>query len=272
MKTIPTISVLLPIYKESITDIKRAVDSILNQTFRNLELIIILDDPQNFDAIQLIKNYATVDSRILYNIHEKNMGIALGLNEGVRLSQGEFIARQDADDFSHKNRLELQYNYLINNPEVHVVGTALMYIDVESEIKFEVKHKQIVGAEIKRASPVAHPTLLIRKDTFFNFGFYKVGLVIEDYNLWIHWYSKGVIFHNLPIVLYDYYNPFSIKSQKIKLYLIHTIRCKWNNRKLLNFKFMDLQYFLFEYLVCLLPSFVLIRLVMIFYRKKSLKY
>ena len=262
----PIISVVMPVYKEPVSLLKRSTDSILNQTFKNLELIVVLDDPKNSEAIQLLKEYAATEPRFLYLIHESNKGISVAVNNGIKLARGKFIARQDADDVSHLNRLECQYNYMVANPKVDVLGTALMFIDSESDLRFEMKYKPVVGGEINRICPVGAGSVLIKKEAFFQNGFYGEGLTAaEDYDLWMRWYSKGIVFHNLQDVLYDYYAPNSIRIKRIKPYLIKTIKCKLNNNKNLNFRLKDFFYLFAQMLCALLPGFIIHKLFYFLY-------
>lgn len=258
------ISVVMSIYKEGERGIRRAVDSILNQTFTNFELIIIIDNPDNKEGIELIKNYASVDERVRYRINEKNIGQSASLNEGIKIASGEFIARQDTEDVSMPTRLLAQYQYMREHPEVDVLGTAWRYVDSQSNLSFLIKYKPVVGKEIKRHNPIAHPTLLIKKEIFFKHGFYIEN--IWEYELWVIWYLKGVTFHNLQESYYDYYQTKSEKIRKVKPYLINDTRCKTKYAKALNFKFGDYLYLFAEKAALLLPSFLIIRLLYLYYR------
>ncbi len=260
----PVISVVLPTYKEPVAVLKNAIDSILNQTFKSLELIVILDNPQNNASINLLKEYAVTDSRFVYIINETNLGITESLNKGINRARGAFIARQDADDFSRPDRFERQYAYLLANPEVGVLGTLLLFIDNESDFKFEMKYQAVVGKEINRVCPVGAGSVLIRKEIFLKHGSYKERLA-EDYDLWMRWYSQGVVLHNLQEILYDYYAPYSIRIKRIKPYLINTIKLKWKNHKKMHFTFMDYAYLLAQMLCALLPAVAIHKLFYFLY-------
>ena len=118
--TFPLISVLMSTYKESVDYIEKSVESILNQTYRNLEFIIVIDDPLNYALINRITKYN--DERIKLIINDRNIGLVSSLNKGLQYCKGDYIARMDADDISHIDRLEKEYNFLIKN-DLDLVGT-----------------------------------------------------------------------------------------------------------------------------------------------------
>src|SRR5688500_9607984 len=120
----PIISVVLPVYNSE-NYIKEAIDSILNQTFKDFELIIINDGSvdRSAEVIQAIK-----DSRIVY-VDQQNSGLAATLNRGIQMARGKYIARQDNDDISIPERLDMQVNFMENNPGVALLGTCAEIID-----------------------------------------------------------------------------------------------------------------------------------------------
>src|SRR5690606_29827801 len=102
--------------------IKEAIRNILCQTFSNFELVII-DDGSTDSSIEIIQSIK--DRRIRFLKNEKNQGIAYTRNVGLKEAKGEFLAWMDCDDLVEPNRLEIQINYLKNNPEIGICGTAL---------------------------------------------------------------------------------------------------------------------------------------------------
>lgn len=122
------ISVVMSVYNGE-KYLKEAIDSILAQTYANFEFIII-DDGSSDTSNKIIKSYD--DSRIIL-VEQKNTGLAIALNNGIRLSTAPFIARMDADDIAELSRLELQLDFLKNNPEYILVGSNAIVIDKEGE-------------------------------------------------------------------------------------------------------------------------------------------
>jgi len=114
----PVISVLLPIYNGA-PYLVEAIDSVLNQTWKDFELIVI-NDGSTDDSAAIVHGYD--DPRIRYYEHE-NIGLAATLNRGIDLAVGEFIARQDQDDISKPERFARQIVYLTAHPECVLIGT-----------------------------------------------------------------------------------------------------------------------------------------------------
>jgi glycosyltransferase involved in cell wall biosynthesis len=106
----PEVSVILPVYNSEIF-LKSSIDSILNQSFKNFELIII-NDGSTDSSEKIILNYLKKDKRIIYIKNFKNYGISRSLNIAIKKSKGEFICRMDSDDISHYKRIEIQIFFL----------------------------------------------------------------------------------------------------------------------------------------------------------------
>ena len=108
--------------------VKNAIKSILTQTYENFEFIII-DDGSDDSTAEIIESFE--DRRILFLRRAKNHGVTSALNMGLRKAKGEFIARMDSDDFSYPNRLEVQVNFMINNPEYILCGSQFKFMGTE---------------------------------------------------------------------------------------------------------------------------------------------
>jgi glycosyltransferase involved in cell wall biosynthesis len=248
----------MPVYKEEANVLKRAINSILNQTFQDFEFIIVLDNPQNEIAIKLINEIKNNDSRIKLIINDKNLGVAPTLNIGIKSTVGEYIARQDADDESVSDRFEKQINFLNTNSNIDVIGTALDYVDENSKLIFRRTYYANPEKYIRKYNPVGHPTLMIKKNVYEKFGYYSEDeqfKYVEDYELWLRWYLNGVKFYNIDEPLYKYYqNKSNIKSRNTKLQLRNTIRLKQKYRNKLNFDFGNYIRLYCEYILLLIPS------------------
>lgn len=269
-KKIPKISVVMSLCKESTFILKRSIDSILNQTFKDFEFIIIVDNPENKDAISLIQEYKSRDSRIRMFVHKKNIGLAASMNKGIRLSKSLYIARQDADDESLFERLEKQYKRMIEDKTIDVLGTGIIEVDENGKVLLKRYYKKKVGKEIKRYSPLGHPTLLIKKENFDKYGYYnkelKAGMP-EDYDLWCRWYLEGVKMYNTDELLYKYYISKDNNKGKIaKKVLLGTIRVKLNYALQLKFGLLDYLYVLSEMILFLLPANMIIFLFYSIYK------
>ena len=111
----PVISVIMSCYKEPMSILKQAVESILIQTYKDFEFIVIVDNPSNREIIGYLKNVSLVDRRVKMYVNKNNMGLVASLNKAICISRGKYIARMDADDISISTRLFDQLLYLEHN-------------------------------------------------------------------------------------------------------------------------------------------------------------
>ena len=133
----PLISVIMPAYNAE-KYIGEAIESILNQTLKDFELIIV-NDASTDSTGNIIKSYAEKDSRIVVLVNENNLNIAGSLNRGISVAKGTFIARMDADDIALPERLEMQAKVMSENPQVAVVGNDIQLIN-ESGVVIGYRH------------------------------------------------------------------------------------------------------------------------------------
>jgi glycosyltransferase involved in cell wall biosynthesis len=182
----PAISVVMPVYNGGAI-LTQAISSILGQSFANLELIII-DDGSQDDSVQVMRSYLSDPRVAVYT--QANIGLAATLNRGVELSRGAFVARQDHDDISLPERLERQYRFLLDHPEVGMVGTWASIIDNDGTLlgyhKHPVKDADL-RTELIRDNPFVHSSVMFRRDLVREIGGYCEDRAVqppEDYELW----------------------------------------------------------------------------------------
>jgi len=203
MKT-PEVSVVMPAFNaaEFLDD---AVASILNQTFRDFEFIII-DDGSTDETPDILRKYAEADDRVRV-YRQGNQGVIAALNRGCQIARGQFVARMDADDISLPRRFERQTNFLKKHPEIGIVGTWAANID---------KNNSVVGKWCLPPSPmvlkwnhffrvcVIHPTVLMRRPILEKLNFYRSdSLYADDWDLWLR-ASAMTEFGNTPEILFKY--------------------------------------------------------------------
>lgn len=195
----PAVSVIMISYNRGHL-IAEAIDSVLNQSFTNWELIV-LDDGSEDDTEQVVKNFA--DRRIYYFKNVSNKGISFSRNKALELAQSEFIAVLDSDDRMLPQRLSRQYDILKNDDRVGVVASYYSVIDSTGECLFTVRKElsdEEVNCYLLFGCAVSQGTSMIRKSCF-NDQSYDLGLPIaEDYNLWLYIARRWRI-RNLPEVL-----------------------------------------------------------------------
>ncbi|MDD3381298.1 MAG: glycosyltransferase family 2 protein [Rugosibacter sp.] len=162
----PLISVILPVYNAE-NYVAEAVESILNQTLRDFELILI-DDGSIDGSLGIMKRYAAHDSRVVI-VSRDNRGLVASLNEGINLARGQWIARMDADDISHPERFERQVEVLRNDPNLDLVGACALAIDELGQplglLPSGISHEEIT-ARPWRGFYLAHPTWMGKAEWF----------------------------------------------------------------------------------------------------------
>lgn len=160
------VSVIMSTYKEEEIFLRQAIESILNQTYKDFEYIIILDNPDNNLHIRIIKEYANLDKRIKFYVNEKNMGLTASLNKGLGLAKGKYICRMDADDISINKRIENQKRYLEEN-NYDLIGGISQMIDENGKSIYSIKKVPTNMDKIKKAlrynQIISHPTWFGKK-------------------------------------------------------------------------------------------------------------
>ena len=265
------VSAIMSIYKEPVQLLERSINSVLNQTYQSWELLVTIDNPGNFEAISYIEGLSKLDSRISYVVNQKNLGLGACKNNAIKIANGEFIASQDADDISLPNRFQKQVNFLDNNPEVAMVGTALVYRDLESQANIFTRiFPRIIDTEINKRTPCGHPSIMARKDTFFKFGFYDTITVFangeqafcEDYDLWLRWYIAKVKIVNIEEPLIIYMRDLT-KVGKAKAALKSVISIKKKYLPQLSFSISDYLYLYGQQIFSMMPSSMISKLFFI---------
>ncbi len=181
----PRISVIMPVYNTE-RYLKEAIDSILNQTYENFELIAI-DDGSKDTSGKILDHYASIDKRVIV-VHQENSGIVKTLNRGIEMARGEFIARMDGDDISFATRFEKQLEVLDAHSDVVLVAGSFEIIDEEGEYIYRevvpVRDRDIKRSMLLR-NPIAHGSVTFRKAACEKVGMYSDAFgPTEDFELW----------------------------------------------------------------------------------------
>jgi glycosyltransferase involved in cell wall biosynthesis len=177
----PKVTVLLPVYNGE-KYLKKAIESILDQTFKDFELLII-DDGSTDNTTNIISSYA--DNRIRVIKNEWNLGLIASLNKGIDSAQGEYIARMDADDISMLDRLEKQVAFMEKNPEIGVLGSRTLTLSDGRETQGEYYlTPEDMKAVLLFRTPFAHPTVMIRRSVIASQKFDESYKHAEDYDFW----------------------------------------------------------------------------------------
>ena len=191
----PLVSIIMSAYNERIDWVRDSIESIIKQTYDNLEIIIILDNPKNSEIDNLIKDYSRNDHRIRYFINKKNLGLTKCLNIGLEKAQGKYIARMDADDVCMENRIEEQVKFLEENDDIDVVSCNYILIDEESNNLYETKNygesANMTRECLAYRSIFAHPTWTFRKSIMEKLKHYNEVERAEDYDFLCRLISNG---------------------------------------------------------------------------------
>ena len=201
----PKVTVLMSVYNGE-KYIKEAIDSILNQTFKDFEFLIINDGSTDRTA-EIIRNYS--NTRIKIHKNKENFGLTKSLNIGLKLARGEYIARQDADDMSMSERLEKELDFLETHKDYAVVGTFVKIMNENSKIirllDRPLEDKQI-REFLKKDNCITHGSSMIRMESFYDVGSYDESMErSQDYELWLR-ISKKYRMANIPEYLYIWRN------------------------------------------------------------------
>lgn len=195
-------------YNEEKIWIKEAIDSILNQTVSDFEFIIIVDNPDNSELINLLHEYEIKDKRIKVYINNKNLGLVNSLNKALQLCNGDFIARMDADDWSHPQRFEKQLEVLDNNPNISLCATGVVIMNEHGEELYKAK---IYGSTPKKAKKsliyrniFPHGSWMFRKEVLDVIDGYNDITQAEDYDLLFRMLSNGMELVVIPKYLFKY--------------------------------------------------------------------
>ncbi|MDT2712390.1 glycosyltransferase family 2 protein [Enterococcus dongliensis] len=194
----PLVSIIMSVYNDE-RYVAEAIESILSQTYKNIEFIII-NDASKDSSKTIIKEYD--DPRIRYFENDTNRKLAYSLNRAIEKSTGKYIARMDADDISVPDRIQRQVGFLEENENIDVVGSfAKTFGKYETILRYPVDHEEI-KTELLFKNALCHPAVMFRKDTLDQMYDERLS-ASQDYELWARliWTKT---FYNIPEVLLNY--------------------------------------------------------------------
>lgn len=200
----PTITVSLSAYNNE-KFIEKTIQSVLSQSFKDFEFIII-EDGSTDKTLKIIGKYAKLDSRIIL-IGRENRGIVKSKNEILALAKGEYLANIDGDDIALPERFRIQKDFLDNHPEIVCVGSDTELIDEKGRFLTRIIHKR--GLDIRNGileghGEISNPASMIRTDALKKIGGYHADYIYaEDLDVWLRLDEVGGL-DNLPIPLTQY--------------------------------------------------------------------
>lgn len=179
--------------------IKRSVDSILNQTYKDIEFIVC-DDCSTDNTYEILKKISSYDNRLILLKNEENLGLQKSLNKCIGCAHGEYIARMDDDDYSIRDRFEKEVKY-IRKTDSDFVGTNIYFYSEEYGVygqKIYSEHPTKI--DLIKSCQFCHPTILIKTNLLKKVGGYSESTRhyrVEDYELWLRLYSLGYTGFNM---------------------------------------------------------------------------
>lgn len=198
----PCVSVLMSVYNGE-RHLEDAVESVLRQTFRNFELVIV-DDGSTDSTPGILASFAARDDRVVLVRNDCNLGLTRSLNRGLALARGEYFARQDADDVSLPERLAYQVKLLDRRLEIGLVGTWTERIDGEGHslgVRPMPTRPTHIRWQLIFANPFVHSSVMFRRSLLEAAGAYNESLkYAQDHELWVR-YSYRALAANIPVPL-----------------------------------------------------------------------
>ncbi|WP_214744404.1 glycosyltransferase [Exiguobacterium sp. s189] len=239
-------SVLMSVYyKEKPIYLKESLESMLNQTIKPDEIVLVKDGPLTNELEQVINNYVH-NSRLKVISIEKNVGLGRALNIGLENCSNEIIARMDTDDIAILDRCEKQLKILETNKEISVVGSGITEFIINPDNIIAYKEVKSTNGEIiknmKFRNPINHPSVMFKKKDVMDVGGYKHFELNEDYFLWIRMSRKGYKFYNInePLVKMRITNETYLRRGGIKYFK--------TQKKLFDYMLKNRMINIFEYL------------------------
>ncbi len=200
------ISVLMSVYNETLDEMKQSIDSVLAQTYKDFELIVVLDKPEYTDALALLEEYAKKDARVVVKVNHENIGLAMSMNVGAEVAKGEYLLRMDADDICMPDRFQKEFDTITNGGYDFVCGNYDI-ID-ENGVLLSGEQPYYTQRQIKLLLPhkniIHHPTVIMRADKFREVGGYRNYKCAQDYDLWLRMQNAGYKFYMMPDKLIHY--------------------------------------------------------------------
>lgn len=214
-----------------------AIESVVVQSFTDWELVVV-DDGSQDGTTELLRQIAANETRMVL-IEQEPKGIAEALNRGFTLCRGEFIARMDADDVMSERRLELQSEFLATNRDFGLVSCRLRFGGSEAGYAAHVDWiNSLMNADqmsLRRfvEAPVAHPSVMFRRELIETHGGYRDGPFPEDYELWLRWLEAGVRFGKVDAELLMWNDPpqrLSRTDARYSVEAFYEMKCRYIKR------------------------------------------
>ena len=205
MNDCPLVSVIMATYNTEYSMLKESIESIIDQTYRNLEIIIIDDCSSIYNDYSFIELYK--DDRIILLHNSENKGLAYSLNRALKMARGKYVARMDSDDISLPDRIEAQVNYMENHSDVVVLGGSAKVFGSTNAIRANLMNNpEFIRASFLFHNALTHPSVMFNRLFFINNSLYynETYKKSQDYELWVRVYEYGTVIHELKRIVLLY--------------------------------------------------------------------
>lgn len=266
----PTVSIIMSVYNQDKNDIiNTSINSIINQTFDDFEVIICNDGSIN-KTESYLKEWKNRDNRIKIINNSSNKGLAYSLNKCINHSKGEFLVRHDIDDYSEPKRIEKQIKFLQAHNDISIVGSNINLFNDFGIWGKMTYPRNVSPKDFLFNVPFTHGAITIRKKDICKAGGYLVSKQTrrtEDYELMMRMYSLGFKMYNLQEFLYNFReDKNAIKRRKYK-YKIDEALIRYKGFKKLGLMPQGLIYTIKPLIVGLIPTMILSKLKDIYYKR-----
>ena len=255
------VSIILGVYNPNKYELRKAVESIIDQSYANWELLIY-DDGSSNKYIEYIQHIETWDIRISVYRNEKHHSLAYGLNYLLELANGDYIARMDGDDYCNPIRLEKMIQFLERNPTYDWVGSNTYIIDENGSVKGTREYPESPKSEDYLSfSPFVHPAVIFRKTALEEVEGYRVHALTqrgEDYELFMRMHSQGMRGYNIQEPLFYYRERTDQYRRRMIKFQVNEMILRYKGFKKLDLPKRQYTPYIFKPLVvCILPNAVL---------------
>lgn len=255
MHTDPLVSILMSVYNAQDT-LGQGIDSILAQTYRNWEMIIV-DDGSSDGSAEIIRHYAQADSRIR-PVAQKNTGLTIALNNGIPHCRGKYIARQDADDFSYPERIQVQVALMEADSSIVLCGGNCDSIYENGlSVPWGWRDDESLKKVLMFRTPFAHSTAMMRADVLKNLGGYDASFkTSQDMELWIRMANTGrVSMARQSLIKRHVIKGSSISAKRKWRQVYDAFRARWMHNQ--DRKFMAIYHTIRNLCISFLPDKIL---------------
>lgn len=239
-------------------DIEKSINSILNQTYNNWEFIIC-DDCSKDSTYSILMKFSQQDPRIKVIQNNKNLGLGASLNECLKIATGDYLARQDADDTSVPKRLETQLLYILQNPNIDILGTSASLCDENMTVWGKRKMQNNFSLySWAKGSQIIHASILAKTETYRKLGGYNPAAIrLEDYELWLRAIAIDTTFFNMPDILYNIQSSPNDYLRKRRIDRLNEIKLKLKFFKKYNFPLKSYIFILKSIILIMIPPYFL---------------